>query len=191
VDAPVRWGGRAPAPPATRALRERYARYQLQQGRELLALLPREGIRSLLRRRLTDERSGTGSQFAMEELASACAELLPLPPFEIWLRDFHANRPAYLEIDVLGPAGPEGPEGAPVTVAVRSFLADGEAWTAELIVRADPPGWCGSLHFRRGESQAGARTGDVFRADRAEGIRERFRSFDDHTLQAFLRSSLP
>lgn len=178
--------------PATRALRERYLRYRLQQGRELLTLLPREGIRSLLRQRLAGERPASESQFAMEELASACADLLPLPPFEVWLRDFQTNRPAHLEVDVLGSAGPEGPEGAPVTVAVRSFLADGEAWTAELVVRADPPGsWCGSLHFRRGEGRALARTGEVFREAGAQRVRERFRAFDDHTLRAFLRSCLP
>lgn len=186
-------GGTSAALPVTPALRDRYTRYRLQQGRELLTLLPREGIRVLLRRRLLADRAGGDPGLAMEELATACADLLPLPPFAVWLRDFQEHRRAYLETDVLGPAGPEAPEGAPVTVAVRSFLADGEAWTAELVVRQGSDGrrWDGCLHFHRGEGDPVARTGDVFSEPRAEEVRERFRAFDDHTLRAFLRSSLP
>jgi hypothetical protein len=35
-----------------------------------------------------------------------------------------------------------------------------------------------------------ARTADVFREDHSEEVRERFLSFTDDTLQAFLRSAL-
>jgi hypothetical protein len=183
--------GAGARPPATQALRDRYARYRIQQGRELLTLLPREGIRALLRHRLASARPRESSGLAMEELAAACADLLPLPPFERWLQDFRHNRTAYLESDTFGPAGPQSPEGAPVTVAVRSFLADGEAWTAELVVHPDGPRWCGLLHFHRGEGEPMARTGEIFRESRSDVVRDRFRSFDDHTLRAFLRSSLP
>lgn len=179
------------ATPATPALHERYRRYRIQQGRELLTLLPREGIRALLRQRIASAPATSGSGLAMEELAHVCAELLPLPPFAVWLQDFQEHRRAHLEVDHLGPSGPEGPQGAPVTVAVRSFLADGEGWTAELVVRPEGERWCGVLHFHRGEGAPVARTGDIFSEVRPEEVRARFRAFDDHTLRAFLRSSLP
>lgn len=175
--------------PTTAALQERYHRYRLQQGRDLLALLSKEGMRALLRRRALGERSGDPS-LEMEELATMCADLLPLPPFSVWLEDFRQNREAYVEHDRMAPAGPAGPEGAPVTIAVRSFLHDGEAWTAELVVREDPPSWCGRVQFRRGEGEPVATTGEIFRDVQAALVRERWRSFDDRALSGFLRSAL-
>jgi hypothetical protein len=197
MESGARPGQRSAAP--TDALRQRYERYRQQQGRDLLPLIPREGIRALLRHRVERSRPiqgwGNGSDelepdFAMEELAAVCADLLPLPPFEVWLADFRSNRAAHLENDGSGRRGPVGPDGAPVTIAVRSFLHDGEAWTAELVVREDPPDWCGRLHFHRGGTEPLARTGEIFRDAQASLIRERWRRFDDRSLEALLRSAL-
>ena len=183
--------------PPTDALRERYERYRQQQGRDLLPLLPKDGIRALLRQRVTRGAPAMGAEAApadpsraMEELAAVCADLLPLPPFDVWLADFRAHRAAHLEHDPHSARGPVGPDGAPVTIAVRAFLYDGEAWTAELVVREDPPEWCGRLHFHRGESEPVARTGEIFREPQASLVRARWRHFDDHSLQALLRSAL-
>lgn len=179
--------------PATETLRLRYEAYRLRQGRELLAILPREGVRALVRRYRGDvphdERAGEPH---LDDLARFAATLLPLPPFGVWLDDFTAHRAAHLA-DAEPPMrdGPEAPDGESVAVDVRSFVAAGEEWIGELQVRSVQAGWRGSLHFHRpGAAKAGC-TGEVFRERDLTSLRERFRALDQPTLQAFLRSSLP
>jgi len=165
----------------------------MQQGREFVRLIPREGLRALLRK-LHDEEVG-GFDFASEDgfqaLANHCAELLPLPPFEIWAQDFARNRIAH--------GGPESPPLAPtlaaektVTVAVAEFLSEGgEEWIASLEVRENDRGWTGTIRFHRDGSTQVCRTGPIIREEHPESVRMRFEGFDRTTLSALLRSALP
>lgn len=174
------------------ALRERYEAYRIQQGRDFLALVPREGLRALLRE-LNDAERGFdfGTTDGFEALARHCADLLPLPPFDVWARDFAHNRAAY--------GGPDAPPLAPthaardaVTVAVTEFLSDrGEEWVASLEVRALDRRWTGTVRFHRPASAATCRTGPILREDDPESVRARFAGFDRTTLSALLRSALP
>lgn len=174
------------------ALRSRYEAYRVQQGRDLVALLPREGLRALLREmHEAGTAFGFGSTDGFEALAHRCADLLPLPPFEVWARDFANNRVAY--------GGPEAPPLAPtraaedaVTVAVVEFLSDrGEEWVASLDVRQVDLRWTGTVRFHRPTSAATCRTGPILRESDPESVRARFAGFDRTTLSALLRSALP
>jgi hypothetical protein len=174
------------------ALRFRYEAYRVQQGRDLVALLPREGLRALLRE-MHDAGAAFdfGSADGFEALAHRCADLLPLPPFEVWARDFAQNRAAY--------GGPDAPPLAPsrateeaVTVAVAEFLSDrGEEWIASLEVRQLDLRWTGTVRFHRSTSAATCRTGPILRESDPESVRARFAGFDRTTLSALLRSALP
>jgi hypothetical protein len=175
--------------PATAALRLRYEAYCERQGRDLLVLLPREGVRALVRRLRDRDRE---AEVTLDRLAVLAVELLPLPPFRVWLEDFHRNRAAHFEI-AESPTGdgPNSPDGVPVTVEVRSFAVGVDEWVASLCVHPVERGWHGSIHFHRPPDPQAVRTADVFREVDASAVRERFRAFDAHTLQAFLRSALP
>lgn len=191
----VREGGPAVATahPATETLHLRYDGYVLRQGRELLAILPREGVRELVRRYRSEvPREAGAGEPRLDDLARFAATLLPLPPFGVWLDDFTAHRAAHLaETEPPLRDGPDAPDGESVTVDVRSFAATGEEWIGELQVRSVASGWRGSLHFHRPGASKAACTGEVFRERDLTTLRERFRSLDLPTLQAFLRSSLP
>ncbi len=182
-----------PGHPATETLRLRYEAYVLRQGRELLTLMPREGVRALVRRiRAELPRETEPNDPLLDDLARYAATLLPLPPFGVWLGDFTAHRAAHLaQTDPPLRDGPEAPDGESVAVDVRSFSATGEEWIGELQVRSVPAGWRGSLHFHRPGAAKSGCTGEVFRERDLTTLRERFRSLDTPTLQAFLRSSLP
>jgi len=177
---------------ANPTLLARYQAYRLQQGREFVRLIPREGLRALLRE-LHEEVGGFdfASEDGFQALARHCADLLPLPPFEIWARDFARNRVAY--------GGPEAPPLAPalaaqqtVTVAVAEFRSEGgEEWIASLEVREIDRGWTGTVRFHRHGSHEVCRTGPIIREAHPESVRTRFEGFDRTTLSALLRSALP
>lgn len=177
---------------ANPALRARYETYRAQQGRDFVRLIPREGVRALLRK-LHDDVGGFdfSAENGFEALAAHCAELLPLPPFDVWARDFASNRVAY--------GGPEAPPLAPamaskqtVTVAVVDFRAErGDEWVASLEVRELDRGWTGTVRFHRPGSAAACRTGPIIRESHPESVRTRFEGFDRTTLSALLRSALP
>jgi hypothetical protein len=175
--------------PATEALRLRYAGYRTRQGRDLLALMPREGVRSLLRLLRAREPE---VEPTLDRVAVLAAEILPLPPFRIWLEDFHRHRAEHLA--QAGPpvaAGPAAPEGEAVTIDVRSFSTGPEEWVAALLVHAVDEGWRGAIHFHRPPEARSVRTADIFREADVTAVRDRFRGFDGVTLAAFLRSALP
>lgn len=184
--------GPTPIGEANPTLRSRYEAYRMQQGRDLLALLPREGVREMLREMHAD-RGGFDFERAdgFEELARMCVDLLPLPPFDVWAQDFALNRAAY--------GGPDAPPLAPAlggdetaTVAVREFRSErGEEWVASLELRDLDGRWTGTLRFHHPASAATCRTGPILRESRPEGVRERFDGFDRTTLSALLRSALP
>ena len=81
-----------------------------------------------------------------------------------------------------------------VIIDVRRLQHVGRSWVAELAVFHEPPLWRGLITFHIKGVEEGAQhiarhsTGDVFREDHSEDVRERFRSFSEGTLQAFLRS---
>ena len=87
-------------------------------------------------------------------------------------------------------------KGAPATIDVRRLQHGGRNWVTELAVFREPPLWRGLIKFRLEGTDGGSchvarhSTGDVFREDHSEGVRERFRSFSEGTLQAFLRSAI-
>src|SRR6185436_18587080 len=118
------------------------------------------------------------------------------PPFEQWVEDYLRDRRPYVEQMEAG-AGPT--KRAPVTTDLRRVQHAGESWIAGLSVFHEPPSWRGFITFHREPAQVAAsaaseiarhRTADVFREDHSEEVRERFLSFTDDTLQAFLRSAL-
>lgn len=181
------------APLHSPSLRDRYLAYRQAQGRELLNVIPREGVRSLLRHfRNAEDGHPTGElgDEVLEWLAGRCGELLPLPPFEVWVKDFHRARSEYARIPG-PPLAPATPDGEPVTVEVRSTtLGDGE-WVAALALRPMEDLWVGHIRFHRADEQGVFTTGEVFRETSPLEVRQRFQAFDDRTLNAFLRSALP
>lgn len=177
--------------PATDALRARYGAYRLRQGRELLALVPREVVREL-HRRMLDEHGSDSDIEPIQRLAGFCADLLPLPPFDEWVQDFHRHRDAYLaETEPPLSEGPSAPNGEPVAVDVRAFWFHSCEWIAGLWVLPDAEGWRGAIHFHDASGERAVRTADIFREAHLTTVRERFRMFDGPTLEAFLRSALP
>lgn len=182
--------GPAPAPAHSPGLRERYEQYRAGQGRELLNVIPREGIRSLIRSlRERGHPAPPVNGDTLEWLATRCAELLPLPPFEVWARDFYAARHAYEGLPG-PPLAPETGDGEPVTVEVRGLRHDGREWMAALALRPLGRQWVGHIRFHPSGEARVFTTGDIFRETSPVAVRRRFRGFDDHTLGAFLRSCL-
>lgn len=193
-------------------LRSLYQHYCDNEARELLGLLPREGLRALwgrARERASAPETGReGSNSgelplnALELLRAEARDLLPLPPYDVWVKAYVTARAAFLERMGIATA-PE--RRGPVTVAVRPVNA---IWWAHLNMERCDRGWVGHIAFHTGadallpdashpEGTAGAvrggggRTADIFRAESPEEIRERFRGFTVHTLEAFFRSVTP
>lgn len=175
----------------SQTLHERYVAYCRAQGRELLNVIPREGVRELIRHfRGQGEPVRAMDADMLDWLAGRCEELLPLPPFEQWAEDFYRSRAAYDPIPG-PPMAPAAPDGSPVTVEVRSLAFGGHRWTAGLALRPAAGGWTGHIRFHAREEGPVYATGEVFREGSPLAVRERFQAFDDHTLGAFLRSALP
>jgi hypothetical protein len=152
-------------------------------------MIPGEGLRTLYgrAREWARDRGEHESKDPMATLRRYCADLLPLPPFTVWLADFRKNRGAYL-YDDLEP--PTSLRAEPVTVEVRTVEYLDCPWSVELRLFSDEDAWRGFMVFRSG-SGASFGTADVFCEDAPGIIRDRFLSFESDTLRAFLRSSLP
>jgi len=192
---PVRRGTGLPfrprVPDTLRALYEQYCRVE---ARELLALLPREGRRALMRR-----EAASGGEVSVDGLHAAARRLLPLPSYEVWVPSYLANRKAYLER--LGiPALPA--REVPVTVAIRPMAS---GWWAHLNLRRVEDGWLGFIAFlpdtadhrpepgghRPASAAAGGRTAEIFRGPDPEVMRSRFLEFGEAAMEGFLRSATP
>lgn len=191
-------------------LEELYQRYCRAQGAALLSLLPREAVRPLYREALARRETSPGSDAAMETdpmgiLAEHCASILPLPPFQLWVRDFQAHRMEYLE-ELTRALGPQG-RSESVEVEAVPFLSGRQQWVAGLQLFRDGEAWRGFIVFipqagqdqlapdAPGRSQARlsgqVRTADIFREELPGEVRNRFRDLSPAALHAFLRSSLP
>lgn len=174
------------------ALEARYEAYRRRHATRLLTLLPREAIRPLYRRarRRAAEDGALDRKDPMGALVGLVLEHLPLPPFEVWRRDFEAHVRAHLDDEAPTPYAPRKPR--PVTGGRTTFALGDARWRAILKVYRSDDGWRGYLAFGvEGEDGVRARTAEIFREESAEDVTDRFTSFDEPTLQAFLRSVLP
>jgi hypothetical protein len=166
-------------PELPETLRALYEQYCEAEARDLMELLPREGRRALVR--ACQETTGALSVEAVRKMARA---LLPLPPYEAWVRSYLEHREAYLRR--LGIPSVPAREG-PVTVAIRPLR---NGWWAHLNLRRVEDGWVGFVAFHREEFAGGVppRTADIFRGPDAETLRQRFEGFGTTTMEDFLRS---
>ena len=130
-------------------------------------------------------------------LAERAMEILPLPPFEVWVQDFHLSRFEYATVPG-PPMAPEAPDGEPVTVELRNIRRDDEEWVAALAVRPRAEDWVGHIRFPDGvealhEAGVGSvvQPGGSIRDPQVIEAYRQFRDFDDRTLGAFLSSTLP
>lgn len=172
-------------------LKGRYEEYCRQQVTLLLEIIPREGVRPLYRRaRLWATEGGVHeTKDPMSTLRRFCRDVLPLPPFDVWLVDYERHR--------LTHAG-SGAEWAPlaepmepVAVDVRRVEHEAERWHGTLEVYRGGEAWRGLICFQREGEEAHFRTGEIFYEDDLQNLRDRFNSFTVPTMSAFLRSTLP
>lgn len=174
-------------------LENRYRKYRQRQAGGLIPLLPREAVRPLYARAREWARR-KGLDLGKDPLALLLLfleDLLPLPPLPVWVED----RSAYLEVHLqeeFASAQAHRRASPPVTVESRGLEMNGRTWRATLNVFRRDEAWRGFIAFRPlGVEEAAVRTGDIFRDENPEEIKNRFLGFHSGTLQAFLRSVLP
>ncbi len=168
-----------------------YEAYRVRQARALIGLLPRDAIRPLYRRARKAAGATVDEDDPMAVLVAHCESLLPLPPFEVWLEDLERWPDAHWrEVE----ASPDAPSSAsPVTIDTRRFRHGLESWTARLRGFRDQDAWRGFITFQRDEDAPADlhRTALIFREPTLTDLRDRFRGFENASLEAFLRSALP
>lgn len=179
----------SPPGPATAPvdLHEQYRSYRTRQAAALARMLPREAVRPLYRRALREGELGRAQDDPLGVLVECCERLLPLPPFEVWLRDVTLHPDAHLEdLD----DSVEAPDAAaPATLEARTFDVDGDPWVAHLRSYRDGEAWRGFIAFEERRSGRVLRTTLVFRESSAADVRTRFLDFDHGALEAFWRSA--
>lgn len=171
-------------------LQSDYRDYRCRQARLLLGMTPREAVRPLHRRAIRCFGSTSDDpEDAMALLLRLCEDLLPLPPFEVWLEDVRSNPDAYLaDLD----RGADAPTSStPATIEARGFERAGSPWIARLRGFRGHDAWRGFIAFEESASGTVHRTALIFREDGPTDLRERFLGFESATLEAFLRSALP
>jgi len=173
----------------SRGLLPRYEAYRRHQVRELLSLLPPEGLRALYREARTAFVGESAQSDPMAVLGEFVKRLMPLPPFHVWYQDVRRNPERHLDEPWMADVLPD--RSAPAALDARTELLQGAQWRVELRVHHTGDGWRGHLSFRREKDERTWRTGDVFREPDAQAVLGRFREFDRITLEAFLRSVLP
>lgn len=166
-----------------------YDSYRVRQARALLSLMPREAVRPMYRRALTD--SAEGDADPMDRLVAYAETLLPLPTFQVWLEDLRHNPDAHWR-DLEGSADVPS-SSAPATVDTRRLRVRTRGWNAHLRGFRDSDVWRGFIAFEDvGVAPPSVHhTALIFCEDSVEALRERFRAFESPALEAFLRSSLP
>ena len=185
---PVVPADRAGSPSDASALKGRYEEYCQSQVSLLLEVIPREAVRPLYRRARVwaTERGLHESKDPMSTLRAFCRDVLPLPPFELWLLDYEANREAHV-----GAGLGWSPPMEPIAVEFRRMEHEAEPWHGTLEVYRGGDAWRGLIRFQRDGEEGYFRTGEIFCEDNLQDVRERFISFTVPTLSAFLRSTLP
>jgi hypothetical protein len=172
-------------------LKSRYRAYRSRQAQALVSFLPQDAIRPLY----AEARAWAGKvgiQLGKDPLATLLLflqELLPLPPFDVWLSDRTENLEAHLEEEFTSPPA-QRRSSPPVTVESRPLSLGDSHWRATLSLFRRDEAWRGFISFRPVGDGPGVRTADIFREEDPEEIRSRFLAFNAHTLQAFLRSVL-
>jgi len=192
-DLPVRGAGALDFVGETE-LRQRYGAYRSRQAARLVQMLPREAIRPLYRRardqaRRADLLHDSGESDPLALLTAYCQTLIPLPPFHVWLADLRIHPEGHfadLEESADGPTA-----DAPSTMGVRPLEVRGRRWLAHLRSFREAGLWRGYISFEEGASGRVHRTAAVFCETGAGELRDRFYSFEDAALEAFLRSTLP
>ncbi len=197
--------------PGLEGLRGLYERYCDHEARQLLTLIPKEGLRAVYAEARALHRaeqptvppgtSAPGPETAgghattevdhapvVDPLALAVEfvrGVLPLPPWEVWVHHYLRDRRPFLE--ALGvEAFPAREE--PVLVDVRTLGPD---WTVGLQLFCRDREWRGFLCFMSRSDGLEYRTTEIFRGARPEEFRDRFRDFQPATLEAFFRSVAP
>lgn len=177
-------------------LEERYEGYRRRQVRELLSLLPPDSVRPLYAtaRVWGRERGMEPGQDPLALLLAFLEGALPLPPLSVWLEDRSRHLAAHLEEEFESPAAHRRGY-RPVMVESRPVPLSEGTWRAGLHLFREGGAWRGFITFRSPDAARSGdeeiRTADIFREEEAEEIRERFLSFQDGTLEAFLRSVRP
>lgn len=171
-------------------LETRYARYREREVAGFLSVIPREGVRPLYREALrwaarTDRAMPDKEPMAV--LVAYLGENLPLPPFEVWLRDLRSHPEAHAEAAWRAEPSPDGP----VTVAVRPLHGEDGVWYAALEIESNGADWKGAISFHREGQESRYRTARIFVENSPTAVKERFLGFDEVTLAAFLRSVRP
>ena len=172
-------------------LKSRYRAYRSRQANALVSILPQEAIRPLYSRARI-WAGEIGIPLGKDPLATLLLylqEILPLPPFDVWLADRATHLEAHLEEEFASEPAHRR-VSPPVTVESRGMEMAGRRWRASLNLFRRDDAWRGFITFRRAGDDTGVRTADIFREEDPEEIRDRFRGFHSGTLQAFLRSVL-
>ncbi len=179
------------SPSQLAALKRRYVGYCQWQVSLLLEVMPREAVRPLYRhaRIWATERGLHESKDPMSTLRAFCREVLPLPPFDVWLSDYETHHEAHVGAG-LGPS-PLTDAMEPIAVEFRRMEHEAEPWHGTLEVYRGGDAWRGLIRFQRDGERGYFRTGEIFCEDNLQDVRDRFISFTAPTLSAFLRSTLP
>ena len=174
------------------ALELRYREYRRRQAGAFASLIPRNAIRPVYARarEWAREMGLEGGKDPLAVLLLFLEESIPLPPYEVWVDDRRQHLDAHLQ-EEFEPGRAPGEGAPPVTVESRGVVMEGRRWRASLNLFRREDAWRGFIAFRALDGNGGVRTGEIFREDDPEEIRERFRSYHAQTLQAFLRSVLP
>ena len=168
-------------------LESRYRAYRTRQAQALLSLLPNDAVRPLYAR-ARSWAGEVGIEVGKDPLATLLLflqEVIPLPSFDLWLKDRSENLEAHLEEEFTSAPAHRRPS-PPVMVESRAVRLGDTPWRASLgVIRHDRGSlWIGGKKIE-GPS---VRTADIFREENPEEIRSRFLSLNAHTLLAFLRS---
>jgi hypothetical protein len=172
-------------------LHRRYEAYCLDQGRGLLAMVPRDAIRAMMRAAhewaVVKDIPDTGDP--MELLVRYARSILPLPPLEVWLEDVRRAPLHHLESALPGPV--DDIRRTPIAVACREAALGEATWSAVLMVFPEPAGgrWHGFVAFGDRPDRLLHRTADIFRDSDPYRIRDEFLSSDLRTISSLLRSA--
>ena len=172
----------------TEVLYFRYQAYRRRQAAKLLHVMPREAVRELYgqARDWARQRGLHDGRDPMATIQRFAMEILPLPPFDVWLEDRRRHPISHLEEYSDDPHAP--PVGRPGRIDTRAFRHGGRAWKVSLHVFREREAWRGFLEFEEKAGGPGYKTANIFREDSATQVRRRFEDFDDGTLSAFLLS---